>query len=314
MYTKKASARLPLWAGIGIMLTMGLLVAAETAFGAGPAPIGLGTAAPFAVLAGTPAVTNSGPTAITGDVGISPGAAVTGFPPGTVTGTIHTADAVALQAKTDLTAAYTVAAGLPVTATHGTLAGLTLPGGVYNAGGVTLDLTGTVTLDGQNDPSSVWVFQATSDLITSSSSTVALINGASPCNVFWQVTSSATLGSGSTFVGTIMALTSITMADGVTVTGRALARNGDVTLINDVINASTCAAPAATGTPAASAASSASAAPAASAVSSGVPNTAFQGDEPGASWPVFVAIILSGLLLALVVFRTTLAAERLDKD
>jgi type VI secretion system secreted protein VgrG len=225
-----------------------MLAVGQIAIAAGPPPIGLLTAAPFAVLAGTPAVTNTGSTTITGDLGISPAAAVTGFPPGTVSGTIHQADAVALQAKIDLAAAYTVAAALPVTATHGALGGLTLVGGVYNAGGVTLGLTGTLTLDGENDPSSVWVFQATSDLITASSSTVALINGASACNVFWQVSSSATLGSGSTFVGTIMALTSITMQDSVTVTGRALARNGQVTLINDSIDASTCA-PASTPTP-----------------------------------------------------------------
>jgi hypothetical protein len=235
-------ARLLLTAGTALTLALGMLAAGQTALGAGPAPVGLGTDAPFAVLAGTPAVTNTGPTVITGDLGISPGAAVTGFPPGIVNGTIHKADAVAVQAKSDLVTAYTVAAGLPVTTTHGTLGGLTLPGGVYNAGGVALDLTGTVTLDGQNDPSSVWVFQATSSLVTASSSKVALINGASPCNVFWQVTSSATLGSGSTFVGTIMALTSITMANGVTVNGRALARNGDVTLINDKINNSCGAA------------------------------------------------------------------------
>jgi hypothetical protein len=107
---------------------------------------------------------------------------------------------------------------------------------------VTLDLTGTLTLDGQNDPNSVWIFQATSDLVTASLSNVTFVNGGQPCNVFWQVTSSATLGSGSTFVGTIMALTSITMNDGVTLEGRALARNGDVTLINDTITRSRCAA------------------------------------------------------------------------
>jgi hypothetical protein len=97
-----------------------------------------------------------------------------------------------------------------VTATHGTLGGLTLAAGVYTAGGVVLGLTGTLTLDGHNNPSSVWIFKATSSLVTASSSRVRLINGASSCNVFWQVTSSATLGSGSTFVGTIMALSSIT--------------------------------------------------------------------------------------------------------
>ena len=235
------SPRPKLSAGMAVTLAIGMLAVGQIAIAAGPPPVGLGSAAPFAVLAGTPAVTNTGPTTTTGDLGISPAAAVTGFPPGTVSGTIHAADAVALQAKIDLATAYTVAAALPVTANHGTLGGLTLVGGVYNAGGVTLDLTGTLTLDGQNDPSSVWVFQATSDLITASSSTVALINGASACNVFWQVTSSATLGSGSTFVGTIMALTSITMQDSVTMTGRALARNGQVTLINDSIDTSTCA-------------------------------------------------------------------------
>jgi hypothetical protein len=236
MKTRAQSTRVLLTAVSSITLAIVLLAAGQTAFAAGPAPVGLGTARPFAVLAGTPAVTNTGPTTIKGDVGISPGAAVTGFPPGTVSGTIHKADAVALQAQTDLVTAYNDAAGKAVTANHGTLGGLTLVGGVYNAGGVVLDLTGTLTLDGQNDPSSAWVFQATSSLVTASASAVRLTNGANPCNVFWQVTSSATLGSGSIFVGTIMALTSITMATGVTVNGRALARNGQVTLINDRIS------------------------------------------------------------------------------
>ena len=237
--------------GIAIMLALSMLALGQTARAAGPPPVGLGTADPFAVLAGTPAVTNTGPTTITGDLGISPAAAVTGFPPGNVNGTIHAADAVALQAQSDLTIAYNDAAGRTpaTTVAGGTLGGLTLVGGVYNSGGATLGLTGTLTLDAQNDPSSVWIFQATSDLITASSSSVAFINGGQPCNVFWQVTSSATLGSGSTFAGTILALTSITMDDGVTLNGRALARNGQVTLINDTITRSTCAAPAPTASP-----------------------------------------------------------------
>jgi len=231
--------------GISVTLALAMLAAGQTARAAGPAPVGLGTAEPFAVLAGTPAVTNTGPTTITGDLGISPAAAVTGFPPGIVNGTIHAADAVALQAQSDLTIAYNDAAGRTpaTTVAGGTLGGLTLVGGIYNAGGTTLGLTGTLTLDAQNDPSSVWIFQATSDLVTASSSSVAFINGGQPCNVFWQVTSSATLGSGSTFAGTILALTSITMNDGVTLNGRALARNGQVTLINDTITRSTCATP-----------------------------------------------------------------------
>lgn len=232
------SARLLLSSGTIAMIAM--LGAVQLVAATGPATVGLGTAAPFAVLAGTPKVASTGATVINGSLGISPAAAVTGFPPGIVHGTIHKADAVALQAQSDLTTAYTDAAGRPVTATHGTLGGLTLAPGVYNAGGVVLHLTGTLTLDGHNDPNAVWIFQATSALVTASSSRVRLINGASSCNVFWQVTSSATLGSGSTFVGTIMALTSITINNGVTLHGRALARNGAVSLINDRITSSTC--------------------------------------------------------------------------
>jgi Ice-binding-like len=230
-----------------VLLTAGtlislLLLAGATAYAAGPPTVGLGMAASFAVLAGTPAVTNTGATTITGNLGIDPAPAVSGFPPGTVSGTIHRADAVALQAKSDLVIAYNDAAARPSTATHPTLGGLTLVAGVYNAGGVTLDLTGTLTLDGQNDPNAVWIFQATSDLVTASSSTVRVINGGQACHVFWQVTSSATLGSGSTFVGTILALTSITLDSSVTMQGRALARNGTVTLIADTITRTTCAA------------------------------------------------------------------------
>jgi hypothetical protein len=233
-----------------LALAIGTLAAAQVVLAAGPTTVGLGTAAPFAVLAGTPAIASTGSTTITGDVGIDPAASVTGFPPGIINGATHTADAVSLQAKSDLVTAYNDAAGRPLTATHTTLGGLTLVAGVYNAGGATLDLTGTLTLDGQDDPNAVWIFQATSDLVTASSSVVSVINGGQACNVFWQVTSSATLGSGSTFVGTIMALTSITMADGVSVDGRALARNGDVTLINDTITRSSCAAAGPTATPA----------------------------------------------------------------
>jgi hypothetical protein len=244
MRTRVRGAKLTLSAGMAVTLAIGMLVAGQTAYASGPATVDLRTAAPFAVLAGTPGVTSTGNTTITGNVGVDPAASVTGFPPGIVTGTIHTADSVVLQAKVDLVRAYNAAASrTPVTAlAGGTLGGRTLVGGVYS--GDALALTGTpLTLDGQNDPSSVWVFQAASSLTTASSSTVALKNGASPCNVFWQVTSSATLGSGSTFVGTIMATTSITMADSVTVNGRALAQNGAVTLINDKINNLCSAAP-----------------------------------------------------------------------
>jgi hypothetical protein len=171
-------------------------------------------------------------------------------------GAQHDGDAVALQAQTDLTTAYNDAAGrLPHTVLVGgppaDLGGLVLLPGVYQATS-SMSLTGTVTLNAQGDPNAVFIFQAGSTLTTASASTVSLINGAQACNVFWQVTSSATLGTNSTFVGSIMALTSVTVTTRVTVVGRALARNGAVTLDADTITAPACAAapaPAPTGSP-----------------------------------------------------------------
>ena len=256
MSTRIRGAKRPITAGLAVAVAIGMLAAGPTAFAASPATVGLGTAGAFGVLAGT-TVTNTGATTINGNLGVSPGSAITGAP--TVSGTIHTADAVALQAQNDLTTAYVDAAGRPVTNTYTELAGLTLVAGVYGVSAATSNLTGTLTLDGQNDPNSVWIFKATSTFITSSSSRVALINGASPCNVFWQVTSSATLGSGSTLAGTIMALTSITITSGATVNGRALARTGAVTLDNNTISGSSCSSPvAASPSPSASASPSAS--------------------------------------------------------
>ena len=211
---------------------------------AAQAPVGLGTAASYAIVAGS-TITNTGPSVISGDVGLSPGSAVTGFPPGTVNnGTVHTADAAALQAQADVTTAYNDAASrTPAAAVTADLGGQTLLAGVY--AGATLGLTGTLTLDAQGDPNAVFVFQTASTLITASSSTVALINGANPCNVFWQVASSATLGTNSVFVGTVLALTSITATTGASITGRLFARNGAVTLDTNTITNGTCA----TGTP-----------------------------------------------------------------
>ena len=253
MDARRRGARRLLPIGAAVTLAIGLLAGGRTAYAAGQVPVGLGSAATFAVLAGTPAVTNSGSTIIDGDLGIHPAVAVTGFPPGTLNGTIHAADAIALQAKVDLAAAYDDAAGRTpaVVVAGGALGGMTLVAGVYNAGGRTLDLTGALTLDGQNDPSAVWIFQAPSDLITAASSSVTFINGGQACNVFWQVTSSATLGADSSFAGNIVALTSITMLSRVTLSGRALARNGGVTLMNDMIAYPACFVPAPTAPPAA---------------------------------------------------------------
>jgi LPXTG-motif cell wall-anchored protein len=231
---------------LGALFVAGLAVAAALGGGgradAQPAPVGLGTATSFAVLGGT-TVTNTGPSVISGDLGVSPGSAVVGFPPGIVNdGVIHAADAVAAQAQAGLTTAYNDAAGrTPVTSVPADLGGQTLTEGVY--GGPTLGLTGTVTLDAQGNPNAVFIFQAASTLITASNSTVALINGADPCNVYWQVGSSATLGTGSTFIGNVLALTSITANTGVTIQGRLLARNGAVTLDTNVVNRPDCAPP-----------------------------------------------------------------------
>ena len=229
------------WAArlVGLVCLAGFAALAGGAFAAQP-PVGLGTDGAFAVIAGQ-AVTNTGSSTINGDIGVSPGSAVTGFPPGTVNGTIHAADAVAGQAQLDLTTAYNDAAGrTPFVSVPADLTGLTLTPGVYQNSSA-LALTGAVTLDAQGNPNAVFIFQAGSTLTTGSGSTVNLINGAQPCNVFWQVGSSATLGTTSTFAGNILALTSISMNNGVTLAGRALARNGSVTLINDTITAAQCA-------------------------------------------------------------------------
>lgn len=226
------------------LLAVAWLVAMASLVGgalAAQAPVGLGTADSFAVLAGS-TVTNTGPSAVNGDLGLSPGTAVTGFPPGTVKGTIHAADAVAGQAQTDLTTAYNDAARrTPPVSVSGDLAGLTLTPGVYKSAS-SLGLSGTLTLDAQGDPNAVFVFQAGSTLTTASRSHVNLINGAQSCNVFWQIGSSATLGTSSVFTGNILALTSISINNGVTVNGRALARNGAVTLNQDTITPAHCAA------------------------------------------------------------------------
>uniref|UniRef100_UPI003BA94673 ice-binding family protein n=1 Tax=Streptomyces sp. NBC_00857 TaxID=2975851 RepID=UPI003BA94673 len=188
----------------------------------------------FAVLAGQ-TITNTGPSVVTGDLGVSPGTAITGFPPGQVNGATHAADAAALQAQADLTTAYDSAAGrTPTAGVSGDLGGLTLTPGVYNASS-SIALTGTLTLDAQGNPNAVWVFQVGSTLTTASASSMLLVNGAASRNVTWQIGSSATLGTNSTFMGSILALTSITLTTGVTVNGQALARNGSVTMDTNTI-------------------------------------------------------------------------------
>lgn len=199
--------------------------------------IGLGGADNFAVVSQT-GITNTGATTITGDIG-SPGAIVGAGTITLVSGVNHAGDGVTSQAQTDLVAAYNAASQPADVTISADLAGMTLVPGVYFQG-VGMGLTGTVTLDAGGDPSAVFVFRTGDTLTTGPGSRVLLTNGAQPCNVFWQVASSATLGTTTAFVGTIMAMASISANTGATIDGRLLARTGAVTLQSNVITRSQC--------------------------------------------------------------------------
>jgi type VI secretion system secreted protein VgrG len=246
IFRRRSGAKRAAWAtSLFALFVLGLLLTLVSGAAAAAQSVPLGTADSFAVLAGS-GITNTGPTTVRGDLGTYPTTTETGIASVTVTGTDHAGDAVTQGAKNDLVTAYNTAAGEgPTTAIAADLAGQTLAPGVYNSAS-SIGLSGALTLNGGGDANAIFVFQAGSTLTTGSASQINLINGAQACNVFWQVGSSATLGTGSTFRGTIIALTSITVTTGVTVDGRVLARNGAVTLDTDTITRPTCAAPAAT--------------------------------------------------------------------
>ena len=228
-------------AAIAALLAGALTVLVAAPAGAATA-IDLGTARSFAVLAGS-GITNTGPTRITGDVGsFGSSDAITGFQSVTLIGVNHGGDAVTQQAKDDLTTAYNqaFASGPPTDLMATELGGRTLTPGVYHH--PTLGLTGALTLDTQGDPNAVFVFQADSTLITAAASSVEVLGGATACNVFWQVGSSATFGKDTAFVGNVLAAESISATRGATFEGRLLAQVGAVTLIQNRITATTCAA------------------------------------------------------------------------
>lgn len=247
---------------LAIILTLIAIVLVGSTVHAAQAPVDLKTATPFVILAGTPNITNTGSSAITGNVGLSPatGAGITGLLCSQVTGTIYSVDAAGplpcrvtdpallTTAKNDLTAAFTDVAGrTPATTVPTELGGTTKTAGVYDSASTTFGITagaGPLVLDGQGDPSSIFIFEMNSGstgLTVGPGSTVSLINGASACNVYWRVTT-ASIDTTAVFKGNILALTSISVNNGANIEGRLLARNGNVTLINDTISLSSCAA------------------------------------------------------------------------
>ncbi len=229
-------AHLTLLSGIAALtstiLLAGLLANPSPAYAA-EAPVALGAAATYSVLGGT-GVTNTGSTVLSEDLGVSPGNSIAGFPPGVVGGTIHPGDVQAAQAQSDMLAAYNDAASrTPISNFAGDQNGQTFTGGVYHTAAA-FALTGTLTLDGQNDPNAVFIFQVDAALNTAAASQISLINGAQASHVFWQVLGAVGTGANSSFTGTIMAAGAATVGASAVVMGRVLSR-GLVTLANNTV-------------------------------------------------------------------------------
>lgn len=204
----------------------------------------LGAAGSFAVLAGS-TVTNTGPSVVGGDLGVSPGSSITGFPPGTTLGAIDAGGPTAADAQTSVTTAANALLAQACTTNFGPgnvdLGGQILTPGVYCFAS-SASITGTLTLNAQGNAAAVFIFRTASTLVTATASSVVMINGGLPCNVFWRVGSSATLGTSTSMVGNILALTSITLNTGANMTGRALAQNGAVTLDSNSVSRLACSA------------------------------------------------------------------------
>jgi hypothetical protein len=201
------------------------------------APVAVGGASNLAILAGS-GITNTGATTITGDMGLSPGTSVGGFPPGILNGSLHINDAIANQAKLDLTTAYNDAAGRTSTdlvKLAGNIGGLTLTPGLYKSTSSLALSSGDLTFDAKGNPGAVFIIQIASALTVTSGRQVILSGGALASNIFWQVGSSATFGTTSSFKGTVMAMQSISFDTGASLTGRALARSGAITMAGNTI-------------------------------------------------------------------------------
>jgi hypothetical protein len=201
------------------------------------APVQLAGAAGFAVLSGS-AISNTGATTVTGDLGLSPGSSVGGFPPGILVGVQHINDGIANQAKLDLTAAYNDAAGRTCTdivTLSGNIGGLTLTPGLYKSTSSLAISSGDLTFDAKGNANAVFIIQIASTLTTTSGRKVILSGGASASNIFWQVGTSATFGTTSVFKGTVMAMQSITFNTGASLNGRGLARTGAVVMAGNTI-------------------------------------------------------------------------------
>ncbi|GAA4657579.1 ice-binding family protein [Arthrobacter cryoconiti] len=210
---------------------------AVTAGAGGPhtSPVALGSAGSYLVLGGG-GITSTGTTSVGGDIGVGPGSAIVGFPPGIVAGTTHTGDAAATQAQTDSLTAYNDAAARTPTAPNfaGDQNGKTLTPGVYHTAAA-FALTGTLTLDAGGDPNAVFIFQVDAALNTAAASTIQLTNGAQANNVFWQVLGAAGTGASSTFAGTILAQGAITLGANTNITGRALTHTSAITLTTNTL-------------------------------------------------------------------------------
>jgi hypothetical protein len=240
----RAAARHGAAGAAALLAVSAVLLASASSAHAVATPVPMGTAEPFAVLAGT-GITSTGPTTVNGDIGTYATTSMAVSGPLILNGTDHSGDGVTQGAKSDLTAAYLAAAGqTPDTTISADLAGQTLSPGVYFKGdGLAISGPVPLTLDAGGDANAVFVFQSGSTLITNPSTQVNLVNGATACNVFWQVTSSTTLGVNSTFRGTILTLQNSTMDTGATLEGSLLSRNGAVTLDNNTILRPACASP-----------------------------------------------------------------------